>query len=158
MRAYRLIKAKYRDQALTGFGASYRQGARWNVPGQRAIYTSESRALAIVESLAHVPRLPGLPPQVMLSLDIPDELVERPIDAPSAADVAAARMYGAKWFEERRSVALAVISIIAPPEVNLVLNADHADFERVQLVEVVEFDVDSRLAQLLGPQDKSSSE
>lgn len=151
MRVFRLVKAKYRDEVLTGMGASFRHGARWNEPGQRAIYAAENRALAVVETLAHVPRLRGLPPHVMCEIEVDDDTVERSIDAPAPTDAAAAVAYGSKWFRDARSVALVVPSIIVPEEKNAVLNAGHKDFAtKVSLLSVVEYPIDDRLSSLLG--------
>jgi RES domain-containing protein len=146
-----LVKEKYKDQALTGMGASFLDGARWNEPGQRAVYSAENRALAVVESLAHVPRLTGLPPHLMCEVDVEDAVIEIPTDAPSPTDAAAAVAYGSTWFQEQRSVALAVPSIIVPEEKNVVLNAGHPDFTaKVKLVAAVAYPIDARLSSLLG--------
>jgi len=147
VRAYRLVKTRYLAAVLAGDGASFRHGARWNAPGDRAVYAAENRALAVIESLAHVPRLAGLPPHTMVQLEIPQELIERPIDAPAASDAAA---FGAKWFRERRSVALVVPSAIVPEEANIIVNAAHPDAGKVALVAQIAYPLDDRLKMLLG--------
>jgi RES domain-containing protein len=150
VRAYRLVKTVYVDQVLAGRGASFRWAGRWNDAGQRAVYAAQNRALALLESLAHVPRLAGLPPHTLCELDIPENVIERPVDAPAATDAGAARAYGAKWFREARSAVLAVPGVIVPEEVNVVINAAHADAARVQLVARADYPVDDRLRALLG--------
>lgn len=151
MRVFRLVKERYKDQVLAGMGASFYEGARWNEPGQRAVYASENRALAVVESLAYVPRLRGLPQHVMCEIEVDDVAIQAPGDAPSPNDAAAARAYGAQWFREMRSVALAVPSIIVPEEKNIVLNAGHPDFNgRVRVASLAPYPLDDRLASLLG--------
>lgn len=149
MRAYRLVKARYVDEVLSGLGASFRWGARWNYPGDRAVYAAENRALAVIETLAHVPRLAGLPPHVMCEIDVPDAFLERPRDAPPASDAAAAA-FGHAWFVEQRSVALVVPSVIVPDEANVVINAGHPEASRVQLVAAIDYPIDERLRTLLG--------
>ena len=151
MRVFRLVKEKYKDQVLTGMGASFLDGARWNEAGQRAVYTAENRALAVVETLAHVPRLTGMPPHLMCEIAVDDSAIEVPTDAPPATEAAAAVAYGSKWFLEQRSVALAVASVIVPEEKNVILNAGHPDFAaRVKLVAATGYPIDERLSILLG--------
>lgn len=151
MRAFRLVKAKYKDEVLSGLGASFRLGARWNEPGQRAVYSAENRALAILESLAHVPRFKGLPPYVLCEIEIADAHLEQPSDAPDPVDAASALAYGSRWFREARSVALAVPSVVISQERNLVLNVAHADFtSAVRLIAAVDYAIDERISSLLG--------
>lgn len=151
MRVFRLVKAKYKEEVLSGMGASFHEGARWNEPGQRAVYCSENRALAVVETLAHVPRLVGLPPHVMCEIEVDDATVETLTEGPSPTDAAAAVAYGSRWFRESRSVALAVPSIIVPEERNVVLNAGHAQFmAAVRIVTTVDYPIDARLSSLMG--------
>jgi RES domain-containing protein len=150
VRAYRLVKAKYVATVLAGDGASFRYGARWNEPGDRAVYAAENRALAVVESLAHVPGLKGLPSHVMVELEIPGDAIERPADAPPATDAAAARAFGSRWFREARSVALVVPSVVVPEEMNVVINAGHPNAARVSVIAQVDYPLDNRLQALLG--------
>ena len=54
MQVYRLTRRRYAG-SLSGKGAALYPG-RWNTVGQETIYTATSRALALVEILAHLPR------------------------------------------------------------------------------------------------------
>ena len=153
MKVFRLVQARFRDAVLSGQGASFRHGARWNRPGQRAVYTSENRALAVIETLAHMPSLSGLPSHVMCEIDVDDAAVENALEAPSPVAAPAAADYGSAWFRESRSVALAVPSIIVPEERNVVLNAAHPEFEsRARLLATVDYPIDERLRNLFGRQ------
>lgn len=51
---WRLSNGRY--PPLDGEGARL-AGGRWNSPGQPAVYTSESLALCLAESLVHLPEL-----------------------------------------------------------------------------------------------------
>ena len=53
MELYRITQEKYADD-FSGNGARL-YGGRWNSEGLYAVYTSASRALALLETLAHVP-------------------------------------------------------------------------------------------------------
>ena len=70
MQVYRLAKAKHiRD--LSGAGARI-AGGRWNLKGTAVLYTAESRALATVEYLVHVP-IAIIPRNLrMAAIDVPD--------------------------------------------------------------------------------------
>jgi RES domain-containing protein len=148
VRAYRLVKHKHVAEVLRGVGASFRLGARWNLPGDRAVYAAENRALAIVETLAHVPLLAGLPAHVMCEIDIPDALVERPRNPPSPHDAEAAVLFGHSWFVEARSLALAVPSVVVPQEANIVINAAHSDAAYLTVIGKEPYAIDERLAAL----------
>ena len=50
---YRLVKAARAEDAFSGEGARL-FGGRWNPPGFPVIYASQSRALAVLETLVHL--------------------------------------------------------------------------------------------------------
>jgi len=50
---WRIVKTRFVQQAFDGEGARL-YGGRWNSPGVKMIYTSESLALAALEILAHL--------------------------------------------------------------------------------------------------------
>ena len=74
MIVYRIGKKKYAGD-LSGRGAQL-AGGRWNRKGIPAIYTSESRALSLLEVAVHVPL--GIVPEsfVLITLDVPDPFIE----------------------------------------------------------------------------------
>ncbi|MCF2447158.1 RES family NAD+ phosphorylase [Dyadobacter sp. CY345] len=61
---YRIAKKKERARDLSGQGAAS-EGGRWNSEGIFALYTSESRALAMLELLVHVDET-ELPPNLFV--------------------------------------------------------------------------------------------
>ena len=80
MLVYRIAKAKHIHD-LSGIGARI-YGGRWYKRGVGVIYTSESRALATVEYLVHVP-LSAVPSDLSIaSIEIPDSI--RPKEIPIA--------------------------------------------------------------------------
>ena len=71
---WRLVKARHAGRAIDGEGAR-RYGGRWNSPGTRMVYASESRALAALELLVYVPvNLPSQPFR-FFSISTPSQLV-----------------------------------------------------------------------------------
>lgn len=61
---YRIAKRKERAQDLSGRGAA-NEGGRWSSEGVFALYTNESRALAMLELLVHVDEA-ELPPNLFV--------------------------------------------------------------------------------------------
>lgn len=95
-------------------------GARWNARGHAVLYASDSFAGALLEILAHAARprtLPGAHHAVRIEL--PESVVEV-VEAGRIAgweerESEAARAFGTRWLEERRSVALAVPALPSRP-------------------------------------------
>lgn len=118
---------------------------RWNRKGQRAVYTSTSRALALNEVLAHLPKN-SLPTGYSLLT-----MVLRPGDIVYRRSLSAAQ----KWFgtvgrvlseDSGDPIALIVPSVIVP-EYNVVLYPRPRNFEPefVQIAALDPFEFDSRL-------------
>jgi len=148
MRAWRLTRAVYRADPLSGYGAAL-AGNRWNSPGVRMGYTSTSRPLAVLEMLVHVTRdtVPADP--ILVPIDVPDSLVvEARAVPPDWADLPygeQARSFGDRWVAERASVALLVPSVILPAERNLLLNPLHPAARKIRVRPQEAFAFDRRL-------------
>jgi RES domain-containing protein len=152
MQVYRLAKAKYiRD--LTGMGARI-AGGRWNEKGAAVLYTSESRALATVEYLVHVP-IAIIPKNLrMATLEVPD--------AASAATISVRDLppnwdhyppppqlakIGTGWIARNSHLLLYVPSAVVPGEHNVLINPAHRDMKHVKIVHVEAYKFDKRLLQ-----------
>ena len=76
---WRLTHKRYADSAFTGEGAR-RHGGRFNSPGTAAVYTSESLALALLETLTGLERYHQLRSYVFfrarLSEDVTSKVLE----------------------------------------------------------------------------------
>jgi RES domain-containing protein len=64
MLVYRIVKNRARVNDLSGTGA-FMNGGRWNYEGTYALYTSEYRSLALLETLVHTED-EELPPTVIV--------------------------------------------------------------------------------------------
>jgi RES domain-containing protein len=156
MEVYRIAKSSYRTD-LTGLGARL-YGARWNRKGTGLIYTSESRALASLEFLVHVP-LSLVPPDLkIISIDIPRGLsIEHvsPADLPanwrSSPAPAALADFGSTWAKSNKSLLLRVPSAIIDKEFNILINPDHPDRGRITINKIEDYEIDSRLLRGRGP-------
>jgi RES domain-containing protein len=148
---WRLCAAHRLPMAFSGEGAA-RRGGRWNAPGARAVYTADSRALAIVEVLVNAEdrdRLGALE-WVFVSASIPGELIEKPAKYPQSwRDYPHRRetqLFGSEWVQARRSAALRVPSAVVPGEFNYLLNPAHPQFAKVKVGKPEPFSFDPRLA------------
>ena len=150
MLVYRIAKtAHVRD--LTGTGARL-YGGRWNHAGTPLIYTSESRSLATVEHLVHLP-MPEMPSGLSIAtLQLPDDLKPeevRPSSLPAhwrehPAPVALADL-GTQWARAARRLLLRVPSAVVDGEHNILINPAHPDMARVVLVKVERYRINARL-------------
>ena len=148
MKVYRLCKEQYATK-LDGKGAEM-YGGRWNEVGTPMIYTSESRALAILEVLAGIPRqtLPRgfvvvtiLLPQKPKILPLPTLVKDWQTYPPLPATMA----LGTRWVSERKSLALRVPSALMPEERNILINPHHDLIDTVMIEDVKDYVFDERL-------------
>jgi len=150
MIVYRIVMSAYaRD--LSGAGPRL-YGGRWNPKGVSVIYTSESRALAVLELYVHLSRSVILPGLSIVSIEIPDSVSRKEIAMsdlpknwrtyPAPPELAA---IGAEWVRSRESLLLHVPSAIMPPERNSLINPVHSEMRKVRIIEIEEYGLDQRL-------------
>jgi RES domain-containing protein len=72
---YRLTKTKYLSTAWTGYGAK-EAGGRWNSVGVSMVYVSETASLTMLETLVHLHAAQIMDSFTLLSIDVPDELIQ----------------------------------------------------------------------------------
>ncbi len=148
---WRVTKRAHAATAFDGKAAA-RYGGRWNSPGVRVVYTSDTKSLALLEILVHLDVGVSLPRFVAFTVTVEERLIERlparrlPRDWRSTSGLAATRGIGDAWLRDGRALALAVPSIIVPEELNYLLNPAHAAFARLKLGRAVPFLLDPRLA------------
>ncbi len=148
--AWRLIKSRHAATAFDGEGARL-HGGRWNSPGTRVAYASDSIALAALEVLAHLQSTAVLQGYSVATLRFPEECVEvldttalpgrwRRFPSPTEN-----RAIGDQWVAEGRSLVLRVPSAIIPAAANFLINPSHADFDKVVIGRPERFAFDPRL-------------
>lgn len=136
---------------LSGTGARL-HGGRWNPKGISVVYAAESRALATVEYLVHVP-LSLLPRDLqMVTVHIPDWITPKTIaiadlpanwrDYPAPPELAE---LGRQWTRAQETLVLRVPSAAVEQEWNVLLNPLHPDMPHVTVVQVEPYRFDSRL-------------
>jgi RES domain-containing protein len=125
----------YKADDLSGAGAKT-TGGRWNAEGDALVYTSETRALACLETLVHL-NAGGLPlNRYLVSVTIPDSVwavarTETPGRLPVGWDAdpagRASIQFGSAWIRSGSSALLRVPSVIVPDEYNVLINPLHPD-------------------------------
>jgi RES domain-containing protein len=108
---------------------------RWNTPASPMIYASEHYSTAMLEKLVHGGG--SLPPnqhfvEITIPNGIPYEMVT-PAHLPGWDDpsCAAAKAFGERWHQARRSLLLIVPSLVARIESNFLINPEHPDFRGI---------------------------
>jgi RES domain-containing protein len=143
--AWRLASARY--PPLAGEGARL-VGGRWNSPGFPLVYASESLALALAESLVHIP---GPLPRdyAAFKLQFPDahiEILDRAsLKSDWSEDIGYTRAIGDQWIQQNRTLALAVPSAILFESMNILINPNHPAANLVVVVDRQPFRFDPRL-------------
>lgn len=119
----------------SGEGAR-RYGARWNSAGRAVIYGSLCYATSLLEQMVH---LNGGPVPTLLRyilIRIPKTVLRRHIDLQTfsgwnADDLTLTQAFGDQWHERRREAVLLLPSVVAPLELNVLINPDHDDAGRI---------------------------
>lgn len=153
MKLFRIAKEQHVGD-LSGIGARL-YGGRWNHKGVAVVYASESRALAALECLVHVP-MSTIPRDLeMMELVIPKRIIPENIDP---ADLPPKwRKYpppqrlatlGSNWVHSNRSLLLRVPSAVVENEFNVLINPEHEDLKRIRTIGPVRFEFDGRLLKL----------
>lgn len=151
MIVYRIVGKKSRSSDLSGQGAA-NVGGRWNSLGTHALYTSESRALALLEVLVHVD-LEDLPVNMyIMVIEINEnspvlEISDRDLpDNWHEPDNLHLRTLGDRIFKEGQFLAIKARSAILPAEYNYILNPRHESFSKnVRILKVEDLLTDQRL-------------
>lgn len=144
MRVYRITKAEYLE-VMTGLGASYQDGARWNFPGIPVIYFALSASVAMLEMANYTssPRmvppsyrlgvyeLPGDAPFVKLELqDWPEDWADFPYPLSTQA-------IGDQWLRAGNDLGLILPSCAVSAGLGeiMLVNPAHPDAKRIRLLE-----------------------
>ncbi len=161
MRLYRLTSRRGPMEAFSGEGAR-RVAGRWHTVGVPVVYTSESVALALLETLIHIDTDDLHAITFVYAVDVPDALIETPLlselppdwNHPKRSDDA--RAYGREWATSNRSLGLAVPSIVVPQERNVLLNPAHPAFPTLPFGGPTAFAFDQRLLLPSTPSPRTS--
>jgi RES domain-containing protein len=152
---YRITRDRFNTaaRAFSGEGATLAAG-RWNWirPDHRAVYCSDSLALACLETLVHIRPLPRVfPGSIYYLINVPDALLERPAlkalpprwnsEIPKSSN----RDFGTTFLASKRAVGLVVPTTIQPEGFNVVLNPLHPRFDLKWVKGPFRYEYDARL-------------
>jgi RES domain-containing protein len=151
MLLYRIARTKW-ARVLDGEGASI-HGGRWNLRGTPCIYTSESRALAILEYTVNT-NLDDIPRSLsIITIDVADHDALRfftpPIsmlsgnwsDCPAPSTL---KHFGTRLFTKSYA-GLRIPSVIIPKEFNVLLNPVANPAATFRVVDIEDFVYDIRI-------------
>ena len=149
MIVYRVGKTKYAID-LKGEGARL-FGGRWNNKMVGCLYTSESRALAVLEytvniNIDDIPRalsisaieIPDGPIKILSEADLPGDWNLSP--APSST-----KDFGSKLLISAAEPIIRIPSTVIREEFNYLLNPLHADSRKFRIVDIKDFVYDVRI-------------
>jgi RES domain-containing protein len=152
MELYRITQEKYADD-LSGNGARL-FGGRWNSEGFFAIYTSWSRSLALLETLAHTPaKMLQEKNYLLITLGLPDsvkpeildkEKLDTGWDAPDTRPLT--KKLGDKFLKAKNNLLLAVPSVLMAEEMNYLINPLHPESKRIKIINKRRIRFDDRLS------------
>ncbi|HOY48063.1 MAG TPA: RES family NAD+ phosphorylase [Flavobacteriales bacterium] len=153
MVVYRIEREKYIDTTLSGVGASLSEGVRWNSLNTRIVYTSESRALALLEVSVHLDLSEDLPnDRYLIEIEIPDDvliqevmLADLPKDWNAQPPSLITQVIGDDFVRYNESAILKVPSTIIPQEFNFLINPNHQDAAKLRVLNAFNMQFDSRL-------------
>jgi len=145
MRLYRIAPQRYLE-AYGGTGASYRDGGRWNRPGDPVLYFAASASLAMLEMSHYLPSPRHVPASYRLGVyevdssraetlsddELPDDWATFPYPADTQA-------LGSAWLRRRQGLVLRVPSCAVPGGLENIamVNPLHDHIDRLQLVEAL---------------------
>ncbi len=148
MDVYRIMQEEYADD-LSGNGSRI-FGGRWNSEGNYALYTSESRSLALLETLAHSPfKLLQKKVYCLVTIYVPgnNEMgIINPNDLPegwnSAMPHTATKKTGDAFLKQKKQLILKIPSVMMPEEFNYLLNPLHGSYKSVTVKQkrIISFD------------------
>jgi RES domain-containing protein len=150
MEAYRLSREVYAS-SLSGKGAALK-GARWNSIGVEIIYTASNRSLAMAEVAVHF-TIATLPTDyMMVTIHIPDDIslkklniTDLPIDWNTFPHPISTQAIGDKFIADNKYCILQIPSSITQGDYNLLINPNHSDFARIQIIKIEKFPFDKRI-------------
>jgi RES domain-containing protein len=141
-RAYRIADRRHKilDGVINDGEGAATFGGRWNSPGRRVIYAAETYAGAMLEVLANanIGRMPKHHAWIgiLIGEDVSIEEVDaRKVRRWDAPDERASRVFGDKWYDEKRSAVLIVPSTVVRVGRNFVISQEHPGFRKLRASE-----------------------
>jgi RES domain-containing protein len=148
MIVYRISDDRYVTD-LSGKGAAL-YGGRWNSKDIYVVYTAESRALALLEAVVHIGKVPARG-YSLATIEIPDDSIETypikklPADWQTNPPQDRLKEIGDNFIRAGKHLALKIPSALMMEEHNYLLNPAHPSFKKVKIISQRSIRVDERL-------------
>lgn len=154
MRVFRITRRQFGtpETAFSGIGVTLAAGRwNWKRPDIRGVYTSDSLALACLETLVHLRSRPRVfPGSVYWTAEVPDVLIERAKDLPKGWDGilpnSGARDLGTQFLITRHVVGLALPTAVQAQGLTVLLNPQHPAFRMDWVAGPFPYEYDRRLS------------
>lgn len=152
MRLWRLSSARRARDFDGGYGLT--NHGRWNTPGRAVTYCSTVASLAALEKRVHVTSAALLPPQALVTYEIPDNTSRRSIAIGELSEGWFLREtytqgIGDRWLDSGEEVLLFVPSAVIPvadiPDRNVLINNRASGAGNIRIVQTSPFTFDPRL-------------
>ncbi len=151
IKAWRIVKAKHKQTAFTGFGCQFASG-RWHNLMVPMVYCSDSEALSVLETFIHLQEDGKQIKYLLFELHIPPAII---LDVTFIADIpkqwrkqppgVTTKKIGSDWVTSNTSAVLKVPSAIIPTAGNYLLNPQHSDFNKISIKTPEPFNFNSRM-------------
>jgi RES domain-containing protein len=149
MIVYRIGRTKYAND-LSGEGARL-HGGRWNHKMVPCIYTSQSRALALLEYTVNV-NIDDIPRALSFTtFEIPDnsllvlQLKDLPGNWTEAPSPGSTKDFGTAILKKGEYSVIKIPSVVIPLESNYLINPLHRDITKCKIIDVHDFVYDVRI-------------
>lgn len=149
MIVFRVGRTKYAND-LTGEGARL-NGGRWNHKLTSCVYTSESRALAVLEYTVNI-NIDDIPRALSITaIEIPEKkileltIAELPGDWRNAPAPGSAKNFGTQLLRKGNFAIIKVPSAVISEEYNFLLNPLHRESSKFSIVDIEDFVYDVRI-------------
>lgn len=152
MKLYRLSIAAHAQSLDGGYGLLF--DGRWNTVGHAVTYMATVPSLCLLEKLVHVEDPALLPDLMLVTYDVPDDLLitriepgDLPDDWPVRETLSQER--GDRWHQAGQtpllSVPSAIIAVSGAADRNMVVNHRHGEAARIRIESAAPFRFDPRL-------------
>jgi len=149
MIVYRIARTGYATD-LTGEGARL-FGGRWNHKNTPCLYTSQSRALAVLEYTVNVNTIDIPRALSIIAFTIPDHsivtftMADLPGDWQHSPAPSSTKDFGTRLLKESQALVIQIPSVVIPEECNFLLNPLHPAISEVEVMGISDYPYDIRI-------------
>ena len=149
MNVFRIVPEAFSNELNASGSAN-----RWNLRGQKVIYTGSSRSLSTLELIVHRSAIQPSKPYKLLviSIDLLEaeyqkiQLDQLPNNWRNLQAYSQLQLIGSNWYKAQNSLLLEVPSAVIPQESNYIINTEHPDFsKKIRINRIEDYFWDNRL-------------